>query len=64
MWLQIEDQKQSLTIQYSLLASYLPSLEKQKRESVLADYILEMENRNETVWEERGKQLLLQEIEK
>ncbi len=64
LWLQIEDQKQSLTIQYSLLASYLPSLEKQKRESVLADYILEMENRNETVWEERGKQLLLQEIEK
>lgn len=62
LWLQIEDQNQSLITQYSLLVSYLAYLEKQKKESVLADYILEMENRGETVWKERGKQLLLQEI--
>jgi anionic cell wall polymer biosynthesis LytR-Cps2A-Psr (LCP) family protein len=64
LWLQIEDQNQSLAIQHSLLVSYLPFLEKQTRESVLADYILEMENRDEAIWQEKGKKMLLQEIQK
>jgi anionic cell wall polymer biosynthesis LytR-Cps2A-Psr (LCP) family protein len=62
LWLQIEDQNQSLTTQYRLLISYLEYLEKQKRESVLADYIIEMDNRGKTVWEEKGRQLLLGEV--
>ena len=64
LWLQIENQNQSLTTQYSLLVSYLPSLEKQNRESVLTDYILEMENRGEAIWEQRGKNLLLKDLGK
>ncbi len=62
LWLQIDDQKQSLITQYSLLLSYLSSLEKQKKESVLTDYILEMENRGEIIWQERAKKLLLQQL--
>ncbi len=62
LWLQIDDQKHSLITQYSLLLSYLSSLEKQKKESVLTDYILEMENRGEIIWQERAKKLLLQQL--
>lgn len=62
LWLQIDNQNQSLTTQFSLLTSYLPSLEKTKIESVLTDYILEMKNRGESIWEQKGRNLLLKEI--
>lgn len=63
LWLQIEDKEQSLTAQFDLLKAYLPLLPgSAERQSVLADYILEMENRGESVWQAKGKDLLTQEI--
>ena len=62
-WLQIEDNEQSLAVQFDLLKDYLPLLsDSSKRQSILADYILEMENRGESVWQTKGKDLLIQEI--
>lgn len=62
LWLQIEDSEQSLSTQYDLLVAYIYSEGATTRKATLADYILEMENRGEPVWEEKGKQLLLKEI--
>jgi len=65
LWLQIEDDTQRLTTQYDLLKYYLLlTPDKKEREAILADYILEMENRNETVWQEQGKKMLVEEIKK
>ncbi|MBU2542142.1 hypothetical protein KJ785_01110 [Patescibacteria group bacterium] len=63
IWLQIEDNEQSLVIQFDLLTSYLSLLsEKIDHQTVLADYILEMENRGESIWQLKGKDLLTKEI--
>ncbi len=65
LWLQIEDNETRLSAQYDLLNYYLTILpDKKEREATLADYILEMENRNETIWQEKGKNLLIQELAK
>jgi anionic cell wall polymer biosynthesis LytR-Cps2A-Psr (LCP) family protein len=59
LWLQIEDDSNRLATQYDLLVAYLPILsDKKERQSVLADFILEMENRGETVWQTKAKDLL------
>src|SRR3989339_23730 len=59
LWLQIEDAHQRLATQYDLLVCYLPLLSDEKeRESVIVDYILEMENRDESVWHKKAKDLL------
>jgi len=63
LWLQIEDKEQSLAIQYDLLTNYLQLISvKEKRQSILADYIIEMENRGEPIWQEKGKNLLREEV--
>lgn len=63
IWLQVEDKDKRLATQYEILELYLPSLsEKSERESILADYILEMENYGETDWAKRGRDLLAKEI--
>lgn len=63
LWLQIEDREQSLTVQFDLLMSYLLLLSNDSdRQTVLADYILEMENRNGLIWQAKGKELLAKEI--
>ena len=63
LWLQIEDNGQSLAAQFDLLTAYLLLLPNDlERQPVLADYILEMENRGETVWQIKGKDLLVQRI--
>lgn len=65
LWLQIEDKDRRLAVQYEILELYLPSLsEKDERENILADYILEMENYAETNWAEKGKDLLEEELNK
>jgi anionic cell wall polymer biosynthesis LytR-Cps2A-Psr (LCP) family protein len=64
LWLQIEDDSKRLSAQYDLLVAYLALLPiKAEREAVLADYILEMENRGELLWQEKARELLAQEIE-
>jgi anionic cell wall polymer biosynthesis LytR-Cps2A-Psr (LCP) family protein len=64
LWLQIEDKEKRLAVQYDILSAYAPSLsEKSERESILADYILEMENYGETAWAERGRDLLGKELD-
>jgi len=63
LWLQIEDDEQSLAVQFDLLTTYLDLLPSNSEcQPVLADYILEMENRGETVWQIKGKDLLVQRI--
>lgn len=65
LWLQIEDNEKRLSVQYDLLNYYLTTLsDKQEREATLADYIIEMENRGETLWQEKAKKLLGEEIKK
>lgn len=62
-WLQIEDQEQRFAVQFDLLTSYLSLLSNNaERQSILADYILEMENQGEFIWQDKGKDLLIQEI--
>lgn len=62
-WLQIDDNEQRLTVQFDLLNSYLPLLlSDSDRQSILTDYILEMENRGESIWQDRGKDLLMQTL--
>ena len=64
IWLQIEDLEESLIIQHDLLDDYLKLLpDKKDRQTMLADYILEMENRGESLWQTKGKDLLTQEID-
>ncbi|MCX6782138.1 MAG: LCP family protein [Candidatus Magasanikbacteria bacterium] len=64
LWLQIEDDNMRLNAQYDILVSYLVLLpDKQEREFVIADYILEMENRGEIVWQGKARELLRQENE-
>lgn len=63
LWLQIEDHDKRMSVQYDLVVSYLSSLpDKREREPVIADYILEMENRGEVDWQNKARQLLIKEI--
>ena len=63
LWLQIEDDDKRLLVQYDLLNSYLSSLpDKTEREAVIADYILEMENRGELIWKEKARVDLAEEL--
>lgn len=64
LWLQIEDTEKRLTIQYDLLVKYLPLLpNKEDRESEIVFYIVSMQNINELTWEEKGRELLKQEMD-
>lgn len=64
LWLQIEDDEKRLSTQYDLLTAYLATLpDKAEREAVLADYILEMENRGEPLWQGKARELLAREVE-
>jgi len=63
LWLQIEDDDKRIFVQYDLLERYASQLtDKAEREGVIADYILEMEHRGETVWAEKGRDLLAKEF--
>ncbi len=63
LWLQIEDDEKRLATQYDFITRYLSSLlEKDQRESVITDYILEMEYYGEEEWALKGKDLLAKEI--
>lgn len=63
LWLQVEDDKSRLIIQYDILDRYLNLVATSTaRETAIADYILEMENYGETAWAERGRELLKSEL--
>lgn len=62
LWLQIEDEQKRNEWQYTLTTNYLSSVSSTpEREQILTDYILEMQYRGNTEWEDKGKQLLTQE---
>ena len=62
-WLQIENDEQRLIVQFDLLKDYLLLLpSSSERRLILEDYILEMENRGESIWQAKGKDLLAREI--
>jgi len=59
LWLQIEDDEKRLAAQYDFLVEYLSLLpEKDRRENIITDYILEMEYYGENQWALKGKELL------
>ncbi|MDO8499567.1 MAG: hypothetical protein Q7S66_02795 [bacterium] len=63
LWLQIEDDQTRLSVQFDFLSSYLPLVSTTaERQSIISDYILEMENRGESRWQELGRGLLSKEI--
>lgn len=63
LWLQIEDREKRFFAQYDFLVSNLVLIpDTVERQSVIADYIVEMENRGESLWLEKAKVLLKQEI--
>lgn len=63
LWLQIEDNRSRLIVQYNVLEKYLAQVATSTiREASIADYILEMENYGEAAWVEKGKELLKEEL--
>jgi len=63
LWLQVEDAQKREALHYDFLVRYLEGVsEKEKRQELIADYILEMEHRELPDWKEKGKALLKKEI--
>jgi len=63
VWLQLDDMNESLDIQYQIVTSYIDTIDdKKERTALIADYIIEMEHRNEPIWQQKGKDLLKQEF--
>src|SRR3989338_2852391 len=63
LWLQVEDTDKRESLHYEFLQRYLTTVkEKEKRQNLIADYILEMENREQKEWAEKGKELFQKEI--
>lgn len=65
LWLQVNDAQKRESIRFDFLERYVSNTpEKEKREAILADYILEMEQRAEDEWITKGKELLLRELKR
>ena len=63
LWLQVEDAQKREALHFEFLKKYIQTLEtKEKRQEVLADYILEMQHREQGEWIEKGKTLLKNEL--
>ncbi|KKQ78762.1 MAG: Cell envelope-related transcriptional attenuator [Parcubacteria group bacterium GW2011_GWC2_38_7] len=63
LWLQIENNEDRLRVQFDFLKKYLElNSVKDKKEEIILDYILEMENRGEAEWLDKGRDLLAKEI--
>ncbi len=64
LWLQVEDAHKREALHFEFLEKYIQTLQtKEKRQEVLADYILEMEHREQGEWIEKGKSLLKSELD-
>lgn len=63
LWYQIEDEDTRMQLHYDFVLSYSEMQEEDKRKQVIADYIIEMEYYNQDEWVEKGKQLLLEEVD-
>ncbi|MFA6536985.1 MAG: hypothetical protein WCT18_01150 [Patescibacteria group bacterium] len=63
LWLQIEDAEKREIAHYNIISGYLNiERESENKKQILADYIMEMENRQLTDYIEKGKQLLEKEL--
>ncbi len=61
LWLQIEDKDTRLATQYNFLEKHIQTVSgEEERESLISDYILEMEQLGEGYWVKRGEELLTQ----
>lgn len=59
----LKKEQKCLAVQYDVLFARLSLLPvKKKSELVLVNYILDIENQNELVWQEKGKNMLAQEM--
>ncbi len=60
LWLQIEDDEERLATQYDIILNYSNSIvDAEEYKKIIGDYIVEMHDRGEIVWEEKGKNLLI-----
>ncbi|MFA5248357.1 MAG: LCP family protein [Patescibacteria group bacterium] len=63
LWQQFENKEKRLSVQYDFMKRYSLSIANTTdRETVVADYILEMKHSGENVWAEKGEELLISEI--
>jgi len=63
LWLQVEDDQKREALHYEFLGKYLEGItEKEKRQELIADYILEMEHLEKPEWMINGKELLKKEL--
>jgi len=63
IWLQVEDEQTRDEMQYDITTRYLASLEnKEERDRILGDYILEMEYRGLVSWQQQALLLLRDEL--
>ncbi|MFZ2190322.1 MAG: hypothetical protein WA057_01725 [Candidatus Magasanikiibacteriota bacterium] len=63
LWLQIEDKEKRFSTQFYFLENYIPFVSStEERNNLISDYVLEMENRGESVWTKKGRELLVKEI--
>lgn len=65
LWLQIEDEASRLEVQFEFLEAYVThETDLVKNKEYVSDYILEMEHGGYTEWVERGRALLVREIDR
>ena len=62
LWLQVEDDDKRAHVRWDLMLRYFDVMPEEKQ-GILADYILEMEHLGFIDWGEKGKQLLLEQID-
>ncbi|PIZ95816.1 MAG: hypothetical protein COX81_00215 [Candidatus Magasanikbacteria bacterium CG_4_10_14_0_2_um_filter_37_12] len=64
LWWQVEDGQKRDFIRWDFLTMYINDQPIEEQQAILADYILEMEHLGKEEWLEKGKNLLLQVIDK
>ena len=62
LWLQVEDDVLRSHIRWDIMVRYM-EIQPEKKQVILADYILEMKHLGEQLWEEKGEVSLLEVIE-
>lgn len=63
VWLQVEDETLREQIHFDFFERHLKEIsDGEKRKELIGDYILEMQYRNQSAWEQKGRELLAHEL--
>lgn len=63
LWLQVDDDALRPQIRWDLMLRYFDLISKEEKQAILADYVIEMEHLGNTEWEQKGRALILAELE-